>query len=110
MPQSRQALGDDMIFSWFDAGEAKKFGESLARFFLERVPKASQKADKEFAKKVDFVLEKMAVQIVQFKQQHKLNTYKKAQLGNVFKWALLDAGIAADYADEMTKWLMQKIG
>ncbi|OOG48386.1 hypothetical protein B0B52_00100 [Polaromonas sp. A23] len=99
-----------MILSWFDAAEAKKFGDSLAKFFLERVPKASQKGDKEFAKKVDHVLEKMVVQIVQFKQQQKLNTYKKAQLGNVFKWALLDAGIDTDYADEMTTWLMQKIG
>jgi hypothetical protein len=99
-----------MILSWFDAAEAKKFGASLAQFFLERVPRASQKADKEFARKVDHVLEKMVVQIVQFKQQHKLNTYKKAQLGSAFKWALLDAGIAADYTDEMTKWLMQKIG
>lgn len=99
-----------MIFNWFDATDAKKFGVSQARFFLERVPKASQKADKEFSKKVDHVLEKMLVQIVQFKQQHKLNTYKKAQLGNVFKWALLDAGIAPDYADEMTTWLIQKIG
>ena len=99
-----------MVLSWFDAAEAKKFGASLAQFFLERVPKASKKGDKEFAKKVDQALEKMVVQIVQFKQQNKLNTYKKAQLGNVFKWTLLDAGIATDYADEMTKWLMQKIG
>ncbi|SFV01907.1 hypothetical protein SAMN05216350_11387 [Polaromonas sp. YR568] len=99
-----------MILSWFDAAEAKKFGASLAQFFLERIPKASEKGDKEFSKKVDHVLEKMIVQIVQFKQQHKLNTYKKAQLGNVFKWALLDANVPADYADEITKWLMQKMG
>jgi hypothetical protein len=99
-----------MILSWFDATEAKKFGASLAQFLLERVPKASQKGDREFAKKVDHVLEKMVIQIVQFKQHHKLNTYQKAQLGNVFKWALLDGGISADYADEMTAWLMQKMG
>jgi hypothetical protein len=99
-----------MIFNWFDATEAKKFGVSLAKFFLERVPSASQKRDKEFARKVDQVLEKMLLQVVQFKHEHKLNTYKKAQLGNVFKWTLLDAGINADYADEITTWLMQKIG
>lgn len=99
-----------MILSWFDAAEAKKFGASLAQFFLERVPKASHKQDKEFARKVEDVLEKMAIQVVQFKQQHALNTYKKAQLGNAFKWALLDAGIAADYTDEMTTWLIKKIG
>ena len=98
-----------MVLSWFDATEAKKFGTSVAQFFLDRVPRVAQKADKEFARKVDYVLEKMALQIVQFKQEHKLNTYKKAQLGNAFKWALLDAGVAPDYADEMTKWLMQRI-
>lgn len=99
-----------MIFAWFDAGESKKFGRSLATFFLERVPKVVDKSDKNFAKKVDAVLEKMVAQLVQFKQQHKLNTYKKAQLANEFKWTLLDAGVASDYADEMTKWLTQKIG
>ena len=99
-----------MALAWFDAGEAKKFGVSLAQFFLEKIPKVSQKGDKEFAKKVDYLLEKMMVQIVQFKTHHKLNTYKKAQLGNVFKWALLDAGISPEYADEMTTWLMQKMG
>ena len=99
-----------MALAWFDAGEAKKFGTSLAQFFLGRIPKVAEKRDKEFAKKVDYVLEKMAVQIVQFKAQHKLNTYKKAQLGNVFKWTLLDAGIPADYADEMTRWLIQRVG
>jgi hypothetical protein len=98
-----------MALAWFDAGEAKKFGASLARFFLEKIPKVAEKKDKEFAKKVDYTLEKMAVQIVQFKAQHKLNTYKKAQLGNVFKWTLLDAGIPADYADEMTRWVIQRV-
>lgn len=98
------------MFAWFDVAESKRFGKTLATFFLERVPKAADRSDKNFARKVDDVLEKMVGQIVQFKQQNKLNTYKKAHLGNEFKWALLDAGIAADYADDMTKWLMQKIG
>jgi hypothetical protein len=98
------------LLSWFDAAEAKKFGASLAQFVIERIPKASQKSDKEFARKVDYALEKMTVRIVQFKQQHKLNTYKKAQIGNAFKWTLLDADVSADYADELTKWLLQKIG
>lgn len=99
-----------MIFGWFDTAEPKKFGTSLATFFLERVPKAADKSDKEFARKADAVLEKMVLQIVQFKQQHKLNTYKKAQLANEFKWTLLDAGMAPDYADDITKWLTQKMG
>jgi uncharacterized protein with PIN domain len=62
----------------------KKICVSCA-IFLERIPKVSQKGDKEFAKKVDYILEKMVVQIVQFKAQHTLNTYKKAQLGQRFQ-------------------------
>lgn len=99
-----------MIFSWFDASEAKKFGSELAKFFLERVPRAVDKTDKQFAQKVDAALAKMLGQIVQFKREHALNMYKKAQLANEFKWTLLDAGIPADYADDITKWLTQKVG
>lgn len=99
-----------MFFGWFDAAESKKFGATLAKFFLERVPKAASKSDKDFARKVDEVLGKMALQIAEFKQHHKLSTYKKAQLANEFKWTLLDAGLAPDYADDITKWVTQKIG
>jgi hypothetical protein len=52
----------------------------------------------------------MAEQIARFKQQQKLNTYKKAQLGNAFKWALIDASIEPEYADKLTQWLMLQIG
>jgi len=99
-----------MIFAWFDASEAKKFGGELARFFLARVPRAVDKTDKQFAQKVDAALAKMLIQIVQFKRAHGLNTYKKAQLANEFKWTLLDAGIPTDYADDITKWLTQQVG
>ncbi len=99
-----------MFGGWFDAAESKKFGGTLAKFFLERVPKAASKSDKDFARKVDEVLGKMASQIAEFKRHHKLNTYKKAQLANEFKWALIDGGLAADYADEITRWVTQRIG
>lgn len=99
-----------MILSWFDAAEAKKFGESLARFFTERMSPVVQAGDKKFAVKTDKVLNQMAGQIARFKQAHKLNTYKKAQLGNAFKWVLKDAGVTPEYTDELTRWLMLQIG
>jgi len=99
-----------MILSWFDAAEAKKFGNSLARFFIERVSPVSQAGDKAFALKTDKVLHQMTGQIVRFKLESKLNGYKKAQLGNTFKWALKDGGVAPEYAEELTRWLMLHIG
>ena len=99
-----------MILSWFDASEAKEFGETLARFFLQSMPAASKIGDKAFAQKADKTLRLMAEQVGQFKKQKKLNTYKKAQLGNAFKWTLIDAGVEAGYTDELTKWLVQHLG
>lgn len=98
-----------MMLSWFDASEAKKFGQELARFFLERIPVAAQLGDKAFTLKADKVLFKINGQITRFKQSNKLNTYKKAQLGNAFKWALRDAGVSIDYADKLTNWLMMQL-
>ena len=99
-----------MILSWFDASEAKKFGSSLAIFFVDRIPPASQMGDKAFAQKADKVLIKMAAQVVRFKLEHKLNAYKKAQLGNAFKWALKDAGVPSEYVNKLTQWLILNVG
>jgi hypothetical protein len=95
-----------MVLSWFDAGQAKAFGVSLAEFFIKRVPLDSAIGEKAFAEKTDKVLEKMQLQVMRFRNENRLNPYKKAQLGNAFKWALRDAGYPSAYADKLTKWLM----
>jgi len=99
-----------MFFSWFDAADAKKFGTSLGLFFAEKMPSTKGYGDKAFEMKANKVLKQMSEQIARFKQQQKLNTYKKAQLGNAFKWALKDAGIEPEYADKLTQWLMLQVG
>jgi hypothetical protein len=50
----------------------------------------------------------MFIKIQQFKINHKLNIYKKAQLGNAFKWKLLEANYDQTLVDELTKVLMLK--
>ena len=50
----------------------------------------------------------MFSQIQQFKMKHKLNIYKKAKLGNSFKWKLLEANYDPALVDELTKALMLK--
>lgn len=99
-----------MFFNWFDAADAKKFGNSLALFFVEKMPSTHRYGDKAFEMKANKILKQMGEQISRFKQQQKLNTYKKAQLGNAFKWTLLDASIEPDYADKLTQWLMLQVG
>lgn len=96
-----------MILSWFDASEAKKFGELLAQFFMEKSSRiAAKKAGKFIAKAQEELLTNMSQQLVNFKLEHKLNIYKKAQVGNAFKWKLRDAGYDPQYVDQLTSWLM----
>lgn len=98
-----------MLFSWFDATAAKEFGGALARFYIERIPVDSAVNEKKFAAKTKEVLDKMALRVLQFKGANRLNTYKKAQLGNVFKWTLRDAGYGAAYIDRLTDWLVERL-
>lgn len=95
-----------MVLDWFDASKAKEFGLHLAQFYIDRVPLDSTMTEKSFAKKTQEALDKMIVQINVFKLQHKLNLYKKAQLGNAFKWRLKEAGFPPTHIDKMTKWLI----
>lgn len=98
-----------MILSWFDASEAKAFGTSLAHFYIERIPAdESDWKNKAVAKKQQEVVNKLYQQLARFKVDHKLNLYKKAQMGNAFKWALKDAGYDDVFIDQFIKELLLK--
>jgi len=95
-----------MTLKWFDATEAVKFGNSLADFFIERIPlpreqKPELKKGKNLHKQFE-VVDKMLVQAEQFKARGTLNVYKKAKLAGALKSRLSDAGYDAKLVDEVT--------
>lgn len=93
-----------MLINWFDASEAEEFGKNLAEAYsannliLEKKRKKISTVNKR-AK----LLGKLTSLVNQFGQTHRLNVYKKAKLGNAFKWALLDKGFDAKFVDILTK-------
>lgn len=94
-----------MILSWFDAREAKEFGISLAEYYMSKITPDEAANKKELTKRkeaLNKLFEKMAV----FVKEKKLNVYKKAQLGNAFKWTLKEAGYDQIFIDHLTKELM----
>ena len=95
-----------MLFSWFDAKEAKEFGISLARFHIEKFPLEETRNKNKSPAKQQESLKKLFQQMLFFQKEHKLNIYKKAQLGNAFKWAMKEAGYESEYVDQVTKQLM----
>jgi hypothetical protein len=97
------------MFSFFNAREAKSFGTVLANFFIAQMPVKQALDEKKFAAKTQSTLRSIDEKIGAFKAAHPLNGYKKAQLGNTFKWALKDAGYDADYVDKLTDWLITRL-
>lgn len=100
-----------MALNWFDAENAKAFGTSLAVLFIEKIPVNSQQVDeKQFARSSKKVLATITTKITEFKNNNKrLNIYKRAQLGNAFKWKLKEAGYASDYINELTIWVVKQL-
>ncbi len=97
------------MLKWLDAKAEQEFGQTLAKFYIDRVPFESPFSTKKFATKTQEVLKKVELQVHQFKAGRSMNFYKKAKLGNAFKWALRDAGYDTEYIDGLTEWLMHRI-
>lgn len=97
------------MLKWLDAKEEQAFGTELAKFYIERVPFESPFSTKQFAAKTQEVLKKVDLKVHNFKTGRSMNVYKKAKLGNAFKWALRDAGYDTEYVDGLTEWLMHRL-
>jgi hypothetical protein len=105
----REGEGKATMLKWFDAAHAQDFGRELARFYGDRVPFDPPFNQKQFAAKTQETLKKLDTKIAQFKAKEPLNLYKKAKLGNAFKWELREKGYAVAYVDELTEWLMHRL-
>lgn len=98
------------MFQWLNARSHKAFGEQLAIFYAERAVKQDTSLKgKKIASKQRDLLAKLSNQLETFKQANSMNFYQKAQLGNAFKWKLLDAGFESDYVEELTSWLVAQL-
>ncbi|PXX44806.1 hypothetical protein [Undibacterium pigrum] len=99
------------MFSWFNAKEEKEFGFQLAEFVISEMPVeiAKKKQDKTVLKRHK-VMQQLAIKVVEFKKDRRLNVYKKAQLGNSFKWRLLEESFDTAVASELTNLVIKELG
>lgn len=97
------------MLKWFDAREAENFGITLAEFFIEKIPKESlDKRLVSMAKQKD-VLNKLVHKVQLYRMENRPNLYKKAKMGNAFKWKLREANYDPNFIDEVTRLLMVKM-
>ena len=90
------------LLSWFDTKEVDEFARALAQDLIGRLPPQSdieQKVPPERLRNTRIaILERTSA----FARKHSINWYKKAHLGNTFKWELRGAGYDQQFIDAIT--------
>ena len=103
--------GEQMgILGFFDTRELEQFAAGLAADLGRRFPPASEsRTDPGAQHQIKVILEGLAARAIRYHEQNKLGVYKKAKLGNVFKWKLKELGYSAEFVERATKEIIKRL-
>lgn len=94
----------------FDTRELTEFATQLAMDMNRRFPPASEARTDAGAKhQLKVILEGLSARAVRFHAEHKLGVYRKAKLGNVFRWKLTELGYSPEFVERATKELVTRL-
>ena len=98
------------LFGLINTADLEQFATGLAADLGRRFPPASEARTDPGAKhQIKVILEGLGARAVRYQGQHKLGIYKKAKLGNVFKWKLKELGYSEDFAERATKDIVTRL-
>jgi hypothetical protein len=98
------------IFTFLNTHEIDEFATGLANDLGRRFPPASEgRTDPGAKHQLKVILEGLTARAVRYHNEHKLGIYKKAKLGNVFKWKLKELGYSAEFAERATKEIVTRL-
>jgi hypothetical protein len=98
------------LFGLLNTDDLEEFANGLANDLGRRFPPASEARTDPGAKhQVKVILEGLGARAVRYQSEHKLGVYKKAKLGNVFKWKLKDLGYSDNFAERATKEIVTRL-
>ena len=93
-----------------DTHDLEEFANGLAVDMARRFPPASEsRTDPGAVHQLKVILEGIGARAVRYHQQHKLGVYKKAKLGNVFRWKLKELGYSAAFVERATRELVTRL-
>lgn len=96
------------ILAWFSAkdvdGIAKKLADELSKKYPPSSEKDKQKKISE--KRLTRILEELYDEAIEFRNNQKLGVYKKARLGNTFRWELHNLGYSDEFVNVATEGMV----
>ena len=98
------------ILKFLDTREIEEFAAGLAADLGRRFPPTSEaRTDPGAVHQLKVIVEGLSARAVRYREQHHLGIYKKAKLGNVFKWRLKEIGYSPEFIERVTKDLITRI-
>lgn len=98
------------ILKAFDTKELEEFATNLAEDLGRRFPpKSEARTDAGKDHQLKVILDGLGARAVRFHEKNKLGIYKKAKLGNVFRWKLKEIGYSDAFAEQATKSIVTRI-
>ena len=96
------------LFGAVSSKEVDAFAKELADELAKRYPPALDKANGPTLseKRLTRILEDVCNKAAAFKNEHKLGVYKKARLGNTFRWELEERGYSKMFIETATEGLV----
>ena len=95
------------IFGSASGKQVDEFAIGLARSFARQCPPQKEEGRPTVKpQKLVEVLEEVCREALGFKNQHKLGIYKKARLGNSFRWELTELGYEKRFVEDITQRLV----
>ncbi len=96
------------LFGSVSGKQIDEFAKTLAQELSKRYPPALDKPDERriSQKRMTTILEDTFNRALEFKKQHKLGVYKKARLGNTFRWELQEMGYSGKFVETATEGLI----
>lgn len=96
------------LIDLFTSKKVKEFARTLADDLAKRYPPSMESGSERrmSAKGVSNIIEGLCVKAVDFSLQNKLGFYKKAKLGNTFRWELKSLGYSDEFIEVATEGLI----
>lgn len=96
------------LFGSVSGKQIDEFAITLAQELAKRYPPALDKGSERriSQKRLSTILEDTFNSAVDFNKQHKLGVYKKARLGNTFRWELQEMGYSEKFIEVATEGLV----
>ncbi len=93
-----------------DTKDVEAFATTLAEDLGRRFPPASEKrTDTGAVNQLKVILEGLENRAARFRDEKRLGLYKKAKLGNVFRWKLKDLGYSDAFVDKATNAIVTRV-